>query len=66
MKVISLNVGLPREIFHEGRKVRTGIFKQPVAARVHDRLAKATAKRCDTIRGRKTRKDMFTGGSKTI
>lgn len=34
MKVSSLNVGLPREIFHESRRVKTGIFKQPVPARV--------------------------------
>jgi MOSC domain-containing protein YiiM len=34
MKIISVNVGLPREIFHEGRMVRTGICKSPVAARV--------------------------------
>jgi MOSC domain-containing protein YiiM len=34
MKVISVNVGRPREIFHEGRVVRTGIFKEPVAGRV--------------------------------
>jgi len=34
MKVISLNVGKPREILHEGRIIRTGIFKQPVEGRV--------------------------------
>lgn len=34
MHVISINVGLPREIFHEGRMVRTGIFKVPVIGRV--------------------------------
>jgi MOSC domain-containing protein YiiM len=34
MKIISINVGLPREIFHEGRLVRTGIFKAPVAGPV--------------------------------
>ena len=34
MKVISLNVGQPREIFHEGRIIRTGIFKRPIAGRV--------------------------------
>ncbi|MGH7852407.1 MAG: MOSC domain-containing protein [Candidatus Binatia bacterium] len=31
MKILSVNVGLPREIFHEGRMIRTGIFKNPVA-----------------------------------
>ena len=34
MKIVSVNVGLPREIFHEGRMIRTGIFKNPVAGRV--------------------------------
>jgi len=30
MKVVSVNVGLPREILWKGRKVMTGIFKDPV------------------------------------
>lgn len=30
MKLLSVNVGLPREIFHEGRMIRTGIYKTPV------------------------------------
>ena len=30
MKILSVNVGLPREIFHEGRIIRTGIYKTPV------------------------------------
>ncbi len=34
MHVVSVNVGLPREIFHEGRMIRTGIFKAPVAGRL--------------------------------
>ena len=34
MKIISVNVGLPREIFHQGRMIRTSIFKTPVAGRV--------------------------------
>ena len=34
MKIISVNTGLPREIFHEGRMIRTSIFKSPMAARV--------------------------------
>ena len=34
MKIISVNTGLPREIFHEGRMIRTGIFKAPIAGRV--------------------------------
>jgi MOSC domain-containing protein YiiM len=34
LKVISVNVGLPREITWKGRIVSTGIFKEPVAGRV--------------------------------
>ncbi|HVG80877.1 MAG TPA: MOSC domain-containing protein [Methylomirabilota bacterium] len=30
MRVISLNVSKPRTVIHDGGKVRTGIFKQPV------------------------------------
>ena len=34
MKVISVNVGLPREVEWNGRRVMTGIFKAPVAGTV--------------------------------
>ena len=34
MKLVSLNVGLPREVTWHGMRVTTGIFKQPVAGRV--------------------------------
>jgi MOSC domain-containing protein YiiM len=34
MKLISVNVGLPREVSANGQRVLTGIFKQPVAGRV--------------------------------
>ncbi len=34
MKVVSVNVGLPREVMWHGRTVTTGIFKQPVEGRV--------------------------------
>jgi MOSC domain-containing protein YiiM len=34
MKITSVNVGLPRKIFHEGRMIRTGIFKVPIQGRV--------------------------------
>jgi MOSC domain-containing protein YiiM len=34
MKIISLNVGLPREVLWHGRSVTTGIYKEPVARRV--------------------------------
>jgi MOSC domain-containing protein YiiM len=34
MKIVSLNVGLPRDVMWHGRAVTTGIFKEPVAGRV--------------------------------
>jgi MOSC domain-containing protein YiiM len=34
MKIVSLNLGLPREVTWRGRIVTTGIFKNPVAGRV--------------------------------
>jgi MOSC domain-containing protein YiiM len=34
MKVVSVNVGLPREVMWHGRTVTTGIFKEPVEGRV--------------------------------
>ncbi len=34
MKVISVNVGIPREVIHKGKAVTTGIFKDPVRGRV--------------------------------
>jgi len=34
MKIVSLNVGMPREVMWHGRAVETGIFKKPVAGRV--------------------------------
>jgi len=34
MKIVSLNVGMPREVTWHGRTVSTGIFKEPVAGRV--------------------------------
>jgi MOSC domain-containing protein YiiM len=33
-KIISVNVGLPRDVVWHGRDVTTGIFKEPVVARV--------------------------------
>lgn len=35
MKVISVNVGLPRDVVWKGRNVSTGIFKEPIDGRVH-------------------------------
>ena len=34
MKVLSVNVGLPREVSWRGKRVITGIYKEPVAGRV--------------------------------
>ena len=34
MQVISVNVGQPREVIWKGRKVMTGIFKEPVTGRI--------------------------------
>src|SRR5450432_4797377 len=34
-KLLSVNVGLPRSVESRGRKIRTGIFKEPVLFRVH-------------------------------
>ena len=35
MKLLSINVSLPKEINFKGRKLKTGIFKQPVSGRVN-------------------------------
>jgi MOSC domain-containing protein YiiM len=34
MKILSVNVGLPRPVAWKGRRIMTGIFKAPVAGRV--------------------------------
>ena len=34
MKVLSVNVGLPRDVISKGKTVTTGIFKEPVNGRV--------------------------------
>src|SRR5215831_740963 len=34
MKVLSVNVGLPREVIFKGEVVTTGIFKKPVEGRI--------------------------------
>jgi MOSC domain-containing protein YiiM len=34
MKIVSVNVGLPREVIWKGKRVTTGIFKEPVTGRV--------------------------------
>jgi MOSC domain-containing protein YiiM len=34
MKLVSVNVGLPREVLSKGKTVTTGIFKEPVAGRI--------------------------------
>lgn len=33
-RIVSLNVGLPREVIWHGRRVLTGIFKEPVEGRI--------------------------------
>ena len=37
MKILSVNVGLPREVTWQGKLVTTGIFKEPVQGRVMTR-----------------------------
>lgn len=37
MKVVSINVGLPRRVPWRGRTIETSIFKAPIAGRVHIR-----------------------------
>jgi MOSC domain-containing protein YiiM len=37
MKLVSVNVGLPREVEWNGRTIRTSIFKAPVSGQVHAR-----------------------------
>src|SRR5712691_7061232 len=34
MKLVSVNVGLPREVIWKGRIIPTGIFKEPVVGRI--------------------------------
>ena len=34
MKVLSVNIGLPREVAWQGKRVTTGIFKKPIQGRV--------------------------------
>jgi MOSC domain-containing protein YiiM len=34
MRIVSVNVGLPREVVWKGKRVTTGIFKEPVEGRV--------------------------------
>jgi MOSC domain-containing protein YiiM len=38
MKIVSLNVGLPRDVVWHGRTVTTGIFKEPVSGRLALRM----------------------------
>ena len=37
VEIVSVNVGLPREVAWRGRTIRTGIFKAPVAGSLHAR-----------------------------
>lgn len=38
MRIVSVNVGLPRPVLWHGREVMTGIFKEPAAGRVAVRM----------------------------
>ncbi len=53
MKILSLNVGMPREVEWQGRTVLTSIYKSPVESRVHvDRLNIAGDQQSDlTVHG---------------
>jgi len=33
MKLLSVNVSLPKEVIYKGKPVRTGIFKEPIKSR---------------------------------
>ncbi len=46
MKIVSLNVGLPRDVLWHGHTVTTGIYKYPVEARSRcgDSIWTATAR----------------------
>jgi len=33
-RLLSVNVSLPKEIIHNGKKISTGIFKEPVKGRI--------------------------------
>ena len=45
MKILSVNVGLPREVTWQGKLVTTGIFKEPVntPARRYERPQQSAA-----------------------
>ena len=34
MKLLSINVSPPKEITHQGKVIRTGIFKDPIEGRI--------------------------------
>lgn len=46
MKIISVNVGLPREVVWKGMTVQTGIFKDPVDKPVTIGIEGACRKTC--------------------
>ncbi len=53
MQVVTVSVGLPREVLWKGNPVTTGIFKSPVTGRLHlDRLNLAGDRQADlTVHG---------------
>jgi len=38
MRLVSVNVGLPREIIYKGKRVTTGIYKEPIGRRIMLRM----------------------------
>jgi len=38
MKLVSINVAQPREVNYKGKRVRSSIWKRPVAAQINKRL----------------------------
>ena len=49
MKLISLNVGLPREIIYKDRSIITGIFKDPVEGRIRARRLNLDGDGCGAL-----------------
>jgi MOSC domain-containing protein YiiM len=51
MKLISVNVGFPREVIWKGKTVSTGIFKEPVSDRLMVRWRSARRRRSLNLEG---------------
>jgi len=61
MKVISVNVGLPREVASNGGRVTTGIFKSPVSGSVPVRRLNLDGDRQADARRQPAKMLAFTG-----